>query len=308
MRSQRQVPTLYFGKPGKLVSLPWPNNGMDRPYERLTYDFVTGSGNHQVSSLTAGSRPYTINWEALHQDTFTKLEQYRIGANGPGPWVLIDPSAPNLLPPNIGSATGLYSNATQMEQIGGTNGTQGSNTLAQYVHRTTGYRSMRWRFLETPIVTNPVFGIDPMYRSWFGQPVVAGLPYAFSSWVTVDGIVETNATVSMQLIWLDAAGATLSTSSGGGTAITAWTKLSVIATAPANAAYVKPVWVATGSTLVLNSIIYIDEPLLEQDSVVNDWAPSTGIRPVEIVGLTEAVPFEARFRTPVSMTLRELSR
>lgn len=307
-RSQRQVPTLYFGRPGKLLALPWPKGGMDRLYERQTFDFLTGSGQHQVSSLSAGSRTYTLNWEALHQDTFTVLEQYRIGANGPGPWVLIDPSAPNLLPSNIGAATGLFNNGTHIVPPASTSGTLGSNNLSQFIHRPSGWRSIRWRFLTGPIDAFPTFEVTPLYRNWYGQPVMPGLAYTFSSWITVDGVVETNATLAMKLVWTDALGATLSTSASADTAIAAWTRVSVTATAPVGAVFVKPIWVATGSTLAVNGIVYIDEPLFEQDSVLNNWAPSTGIRPVEIVSLPESAPFEARFRLGVSMTLRELSR
>jgi hypothetical protein len=309
LRRERQVPTIYFGRPGQLLSLPWPKSGIDKPYERQTFDFLTGSGLHQVSSLSAGSRAFTISWDVLHVDTFNKLAQYRIGANGPGPWALIDPSDPNLLPPNVGSATGVFNNATQIVTTGGTGGTGGSNNLPAFIHRSNGWRSMRWRFLSAPIDATPAFGVLPMFRNWFGQPVAPNLPYAFSSWMRVDGTVETSATVAMRMRWLDSAGATISEVTSGDLAVTStWQRLSVTGTAPSNAAYVEPRWVAVGSSLVLNGIIYIDEPILEQDTVVNDWAPSSGIRPVEIVGLGEGVPFEARFRTGVSLTLRELAR
>jgi hypothetical protein len=282
---------------------------MDRTYERQTYDFLTGAGLHAVSSLSSGSRPYTINWTALHLDTYAKIEQYRIGANGPGPWVLIDPSSPNILPPNIGAASGIFNNATQMVSTGGTGGTAGSNSVSTFVHRSNGYRSMRWRFLSAPIDATPAFGVLPLSRGWFGTPVAPSLPYAFSSWMRVDGTVETSATCSMRMRWLDIDGAVISEVTSGDLAVTStWQRLSVTGTAPSNAAYVEPRWMAVGSSLILNGIIYIDEPLLEQDSVVNDWAASTGVRPVEIVSLSEGVPFEARFRTGVSMTLRELAR
>jgi hypothetical protein len=308
LRGQRQVPNIYFGRPGKLVTLPWPKGDLGKPYERQTFDFVTGSGFHQVSSLAAGSRPYTIGWEALHVDNFAKLSQYRIGANGPGPWVLIDPSEPNLMPANVSAATGLYADATELISVGGTGGTAGSNSNATYIHRTTGYRSISWRFLASPIDTAPVLRVQPLYRNWYGIPVVVGLPYTFSSWARVDGVVETNATLSARIQWWDAAGALLSESTGGDVAVTGWQRLSVTATAPANAVYADVRWVAVGSTLTLNGIVYIDEPMFEQDSVVNDWVPGTGLRPVEIVDLGEGVPFESRFRTGVAMTVRELSR
>jgi hypothetical protein len=79
-----------------------------------------------------------------------------------------------------------------------------------------------------------------------------------------------------------------------------------MATAPAGAAYVKPVWIVTGSTVAAGGSLYIDEIMLEQDNVVNSWAPGTGVKPVEIVSLMDTVPFNARFRVAPVMTLREV--
>lgn len=309
LRGQRQVPTIYFGKPGKLVALPWPAGGLEASYERQTYDFVTGSGMHQVSSLVVGSRPYTVQWEALHVDNFAKVSRYRIGANGPGPWVFIDPSAPNLLPANVGAATGLYSDATDLVSLGGTSGTVTSNPTSTFIHRTDGYRSLRWQFTTGPIITNPVLGVSPLYRNWYGQPVVPNLPYAWSAWCRVDGTIETSATLAMKLRWLDITGAQISESTGGDQVVTsAWQRLSCLATAPPTAAYVDCRWYALGSSLAVNGSFYFDEIMLEQDTVVNDWSPSTGIRPVDILDLGEGVPFEGRFRVNPTMTLRELSK
>ena len=307
-RASRQVPSLYFGAPGKLQTLPWPKNGVDKPYERQTYDFQTGSGLHQVSSLTVGSRQFSINWDTLHIDTFALLGQYRTGANGPGPWVLIDPSAPNLLPANVASSTAQQSTVADFNIPSGGQGSISSNRAAtQYIHRTAGWASIQWKFSTTPDAV-AVLTPQAQFRNWFGQPVVPNLSYAFSSWVTVDGTVETNATLSVRLGWLDATGAQISESAGTSTAVTGWTKLSVIATAPSNAVYVEPRWRLDGTTMAVGGSVYIDEPLLEQDSVVNAWAAGTGIRPVEIVGLGETVPFDTRWRTGAVMTLRELAK
>lgn len=308
-RSQRQVPNVYFGKPGKLVTLPWPQGGIDRTPERQAFDFLTGSGLHQVSLLALASRTYSLSWNALHQETFTLLEQHRLGANGPGPWALIDPSAPNILPANVAAATGLLQDATDLYTSGVTHGTPLSNATSTFIHRTTGNRSIRWMFTDPSVATTPQLLIRPQFRNWGGIPVAPGLSYAFSSWMRVDGTVETSATVGMNLVWLDAAGATLSTSTGTLTAVTTtWARQSVIGTAPAGAAYVSPLWTMTGSTMASGGSVYIDEPLLEQDSVVNDWAPGTGIRPVEIVSMPETVPFEARMRTNIQVGIRELTK
>lgn len=308
-RSQRQVPNLYFGRPGKLVTLPWPQGGIDRTPERQTYDFLTGSGLHQVSRLAVASRAYALNWLALHQDTFTLLEQHNLGANGPGPWALIDPSSANLLPANVSSATGLMLDATDLYSAGATYGWPGSNSTATFIHRTTGNRSIRWLFSDPTVATTALLNVLAPFRNWYGIPCMPGLPYAFSSWMRVDGTIETSATIGMNLYWIDAAGVPVSTTTGSTAAITsAWALRSVTGTAPAGAAFVSPAWVLTGSTMASGGAVYIDEPMLEQDSVVNDWAPGTGVRPVEIVSLTESAPFEARFRTDIQMGLRELTR
>lgn len=308
-RAGRQVPKVYFGAPGKLQTLPWPSGGLDKPYERQTFDFLTGSGLHQVSSLTVGSRQYNVNWATMHVDTFSLLDQYRTGANGPGPWVFIDPSAPNLLPTNVAAATAQISVSTDWftPTVAAGQGSLASNKNPTYLHRAAAWASLGWKFVSAPDSV-AILSARPQFRNWFGHPVVPALPYAFSSWVTVDGVVETNATVSMRLGWLDATGAQLSESAGTSTAVTGWTRLSVIATAPAGAVYVEPRWRLDGTTMATGGSLYIDEPILEQDSVLNTWAVGTGIRPVEIVALGESVPFEARFRTGMAMTLRELAK
>jgi hypothetical protein len=311
MRTSRQVPKLYFGQPGKgLQQLPWPKNGIDKPYERQTFDFLTGSGLHQVSSLTQGSRQFSLSWDTLHIDTFTMLDQYRIGANGPGPWFLFDPSAPNLLPTNVAAAGGLagLSLDWNLPTAGAGQGVVNANSLSQYIHRSSGWYSIQWKFSSAPDSV-AVLIPNPQFRHWFGHPVVPGFSYAFSSWVTVDGTIETNSTVSMRLGWLDATGAQLSESAGTSTAVTTWTRLSVIATAPAGAVYCQPRWRLDGTTMATGGSLFIDEPLWEQDSVVNNWAAGSGIRPVEIVGLTEGVPWDTRFRSGgITMTLRELAK
>lgn len=308
-RSQRQVPSVYFGRPGKLVTLPWPQGGIERGADRQTYDFLTGSGLHQISRLAVASRAYQLTWNALHQDTLTLLEQHNLGANGPGPWAFIDPSAPNILPANVAAATGMTLDATDLYTDGVTYGVVGSNSTATFIHRTTGNRSIRWLFSDPTVHGNPILRVRPQFRNWAGIPVVPGLSYAFSSWLRVDGTVETSATINVRIRWLDAAGAELSNVASGAAAITStWVRRSVIGTAPAGAVYADPVWSMDGTTMVSGGALYIDEPMLEQDSVVNDWAPGTGIRPVEITSLPETVPFEARFRTNVQMGFRELSK
>lgn len=307
-RSGRQVPSLYFGRPGALVTLPWTQGDQDATYERPTFDFVTGAGQHVVSTMATGSRSYRLNWSALHVDTLSLIDQYRIGANGPGPWAYIDPARPNLLPANVAAATGLNGDTSGF--ILGTglasDGVLTSNSSATYLHRATGWRSLRWHW-PTAVAGNIVLRTASGYRSWYGDPVVPGLSYAFSAWLRADGVIDTSINVQIQMQWLNASGGEISVSAGTSTAISGWTRLSHVATAPAGAAYLSARWVAISSTILTGASLYIDEPMLEQDTVVNDWAPGTGLRPVEIVGLPERVPFDVRMRTGTTLDLRELA-
>jgi hypothetical protein len=228
---------------------------------------------------------------------------------GPGPWAFIDPSMTNMLLPNQASATALYYDARHWAtSTGAANmGALSSNTVTTQIHRTGVLRSLRWLFAVTA-ATTPILGFTFPYRSWHGFPVVPSLSYAWSAWVKPDGVVDSNITLAVRLRWFDAAGVQIGADvSGGDTAVTTWQRLSVLGVAPSNAAYVQPIFAALGSSITNGASIYIDEPLLEQDTVVNDWAPGTGLRPVEILGLPEIVPFASRFRKGLALTLRELA-
>lgn len=309
VRADRNYPNVYFGRPGALVTLPYPRGDMSKDYDRSVYDFVTGSGEHQVSSIAGGSRLRTLNWKALHVDNYALIERYWTGMAGVGPFVFIDPSDRNLLLPNQASATStFYDTRHWTSPTLATQGTllsNGSGGTTQ--HSVYNSRSLRWLFGTGPVSSFPVLLLGSPYRNWPGYPVVPGLSYVWSAWARPDGVVDSAITMAAKLQWLDATGTLITELSGGDVAMTTWTRHSVTGVAPSNAVYALPLFVATGSTITVNGSIYIDEPMLEQDTVLNNWAPGTGLRPVEILNLTDSVPFNARFRQGVSMVLRELA-
>ncbi|MET0416552.1 MAG: hypothetical protein ABW022_11085 [Actinoplanes sp.] len=282
---------------------------MDKPFDRQVYDFLTGSGQHQVSSLAGGSRLRTLNWKALHVDTFSILERYWNGSAGHGPYVLIDPSDPNLLMPNQAGATSLFNDTrgwTTNTAFAG-DGTLSSNAaLGVTRHNIHNSRNLRWNFTVTPF-EYPAIYFTSAYRNWPGIPIVPNLPYAFSSWCRPDGTVDSSIQIASKIHWLDANGGWLSETSGGDFVMTGWQRFSAVGVAPSNAVFARPLWVATGSTISVGASIYIDEPLFEQDTVVNDWASGTGLRPVDIVSFADNVPFNGRFRIGPQMSLRELA-
>jgi len=305
VRIDRQQPDIYFGRPGALVSLPWPRGGLGNAFERETFDFKTGSGQHRVSSLIGGSRQYSLSWNALQVDTYNRIDQYWTGSMGLGPWALVDPSRPNLLLTNQAAATSEWNTAQGFSTSAANHGAVTSNQDAAQVHRTGAPRSLRWRFAVSP-AASPVLTITPPYGSWFGIPVQPGLAYMFSYWIKPVG--DASITVDPQIQWYGADGVQVGSNvSGGATAVTAWTRQSVGGVVPAGAAFGLPRLVATGATITPDCSLYVDELMFEQDSVLNSWAPGTGCRPVEILSLTEGVPFAARFRDKPVLLLRELA-
>jgi hypothetical protein len=304
LRTDRQQPNVYFGRPGSLVTLPWPRGDLDSTLDRQTFDFLNGAGGHRVSSLIGGSRQFSVNWNALHVDNYALIEKYWLGTMGQGPWVFHDRQRTNMLSLNQSSATnGWYD--TRGFVPAATSGVVSSNSAASFIHRTGATRSLRWLFSGT--ITAPSLSLPGLYSAWSGIPVVEGLPYMFSCWMTPDGVVDSSITVSVRLRWLTATGSTISETNGGDTACTTWQNRTVTATAPSTAAYVLPLIVGTAASITSNSSLYIDELMLEQDSVANPWAPGSGVWPVEILGLSDSTPFAARFRKSPTLVLRELA-
>jgi len=306
MRGYRTDPDFYFGAPGTLVALPWPQGGFLNPVEREVSDFQSGSGNHRVSTLVGTSRIYSITWTALHQETFDKVNRYWLGHQGPGPFAIIDPTRPNLLTPNQSSACGVWRDTTDFT-LGGTtqNGTLSANKTTSLIHRSDGTRSLRWLFSGT-LVTTPSLLLKPQSSLWPGIPCVAGLPYTLSFWVKPDGVVDSSINVGAHITWYNSAGAVVSTTTLAPAAVTTWTHLSVTGTAPVGAAFGLPAVDMTSSTVTSGGSLYLDEFMYEQDSVVQTWAPGTGVLPVSILGLNEGTSFDALFRVQPSLILREV--
>lgn len=312
VRAARHWPNVYFGKPGSYVTLPYPRGDIDKPYERLTSQFVTGSGQNVITSLAQGSRPFTLTWNSMHADNFAKIEQYWTGMMGTGPWVFLDPSMSNLLLPNQASATSALRDTSDWFLPAATSGVLSSNSDPAFIHRTGAPRSLRWQFSTGPLVTRPTLVSTAPYRNWPNWPIVQGLPYTYSCWIRTDGVVDSAIGINMRLRWLDSAGAFISDSGNPGfpsyTTVTgSWVRLFVTGTAPAGSYYVQPAPIVDDTTVTLGASLYLDEFLFEQDNVLNDWVPGTGLRPVEIVSLTETSPFDARWRKGMALTLREVA-
>jgi hypothetical protein len=135
-----------------------------------------------------------------------------------------------------------------------------------------------------------------------------GLSYAFSAWVkSVRGGGGASG-VNLRVTWYNAAGGVVSTLNGSQAFVIGWGKITALGVAPAGAAYAGLSVVLDGSSIANGDSLYLDEFLFEQDTVMNDWAPGTGVRPVQIMGFTDYIPFASRFRTKAVLNLRELAQ
>lgn len=305
MRGFRHQPDVYFGRPGSMVVIPWPRGDIDAPYDRQSFDFLTGSGHHRVSKLAGGSREYSLTWRALHQKTFQLIEQYDRGHMGEGPWAFIDPSRPNLLTAQQSSASVVWKDTRGFTVGGATHGTISSQTDSTFIHRDGATRSIKW-FFPGGHAANPVLSLDSPWTEWAGIPVVPSLEYAWSFSVRPDGVVDTSMTFAAKIEWFNSSGVSLGLTSSADTAVTGWTQLSWVGLPPANSAFAKPRVVGVSSSFTVGSSAYLDEFQFEQDSVVNPWAPGTGVNPVEIMSFTETIPFASRMRSAPTLVLREV--
>lgn len=307
MRADRHWPDVYFGRPGELVTLPWPRNNIETGYDRSVAEFITGSGRRRVAKMRDGARIYTLAWNALTLDTYSRIEMYDRGHMGIGPWALIDPSRGNLLSSNQSSATTVNRNVEGFYTDATNHGTPEVNTDVTRIHRPGAPSNLRWHFTVSP-TTFPILWFDTIYPAWHGIPVTSAQPYTFSCYVAADGIADSAMTVAAKVDWHNAAGTLVGVeATSGDTAITAsWTRLVCTATPPLGAAYAVPRLVAVGSTINLGSSIYVDEPQFEMGSSANIWVPGTGVYPVETVEFSENIPFAAAWRDGPTLILREV--
>lgn len=289
--------------------MPWPLGGFSAPPERQISDFVTSSGAHQVSTLIGISRSYELSWLALHQTTFDRITPYALGHMGVGPFAFIDPSRPNMLTPNQSSNTAVWHDSTDWQLGSATaEGALSSNNNSTWYHRQYGRRSLKWSAFNGSLDTFCVLTPVAPYFAWSGFPVVPGLPYTYSYFITPQAGAGTgNCIYDTQLQWLDKNGAVISTAAVGAVNTTTWAPGVLTAVAPFNAAFVIPRVVITSGSISAASVIYIDESQLEQSGSVNEWAPGTGTAAVAIMGWTEDVWVDASFRIGPVLNLREVA-
>jgi hypothetical protein len=277
---------IYFGRAGQLRRLFNPSGGMLATRNLGTTVFPTGSGGARVQRALDATRQYSLNYGALGRVNFDWLDTFRQGHFGVGPFVFLDPGRRNLLTSNQSSATSA-SNDTRQFTVTGVGGALSSvSSLSTPFPRVLG-----WTFsTTTPAAARVV--LDKPSSIWPGLPV---WPRPYTFWCMVLGAAST-VDFTLQIEWLDLAGSILSTvtSSTFTTSLTNWQMVSCRATVapPANTCWMRVSVNPVVATIAAGDVIYMSSFMVnEGDQPDNQWAPGTGVYPVQIVSLPEQYGF-----------------
>lgn len=226
--------TFWFGKPAQgLVALPPPLKGLTPTVERAGTIHISSSGGRQVDLAPRQRRTFTVSWAELDPPTYSVLEEFFVGARGPGPFVLLDPGRRNHLAPNQSGATSQLNDPTGFAVLASS-----GEFLASATGPTVrGPRSLRWLLPAT--VTSGVLDFTPP-PGLVGWPTPAGQPWTFSGQISAPG--QTGVTVTPALSWRRQDGtevaATLGTPVAAGAAYAPYVVSA--ASPPAGALYVRP--------------------------------------------------------------------
>jgi hypothetical protein len=288
--------TFWLGKPNSvLTALPHPGRGIDATLRIESQVKATIGGGQAVDRAPGGRRTYELDWASLSPEQHSSVEEFWLGAKGPGPFALLDPWRRNHLTAAQSSATSVTNDTTGFTP-------SASETLASVttpVRR--GPRALAWTIPSSAagiLTLTPPAGMT----AW---PTPALAVWTFSAWLRGGG-TDPIVTAGSDIVWLDSAGAALSTSTGGtiATASGAYAQISQTATAPANAVSFSLRLRVTPASIATSTIVYVDQPQLDLYNGVRAWVLGTGIP------LVSCTTSDTSYRKPIkrgaSLTLAEV--
>lgn len=276
---------IYFGRPGQLRELFDPVGGMLATRNLGTVTFPTGAGGARVQRALDGTRQYSLNYGALGRVNFDWLNSFKEGHFGVGPFVLLDPGRRNLLNYNQSSATSA-TNDTRQFTVTGTGG-----SLSSVASLSTPFpRVLGWTFGTTTPASAQVI-LDKPSSVWPGIPVY---PRPHTFWMMVLG---SGGTVDFQLRveWMALDGSVLSTvnSSTFTSSLTIWQMVMLrLVTPPANTCWARLTINPNVATITSGDVLFFSSLMFnEGDEPDAQWAPGTGIFPVQVLSIPEQYGF-----------------
>jgi len=158
-----------------------------------------------------------------------------------------------------------------------------------------------------------VIGIDwPSSTFAYGVPVVAGRAVCFSCWLRGGGS-DPISTWAVRLVWKDASGAVVSTTTTGSGALAsssgAWVQPYAQGVPPAGAVYVDA-QISYSSGATAGAVAYFRRFMLNEGTTPDaTWMAGTGVWPVAVVSGVDSWPFQAPdYRTgPVVVFAEDVS-
>lgn len=290
---------MLLGTPGRLARLPQPTGDLPHPaeYDAAVHKLLAG----RAVDFPGGDpkRAYKATWQGLGHDDWSTLEAYASRQRGFGPWVLyLDETRRNYLTANQASGTDAAAGVEGFSVAAGSNETLASSTA----QARSGIRSLLWTLPAS--VTSGLLTIACPVATFAGWPTPASQPWSLSAYVRTGG-TDSTFDVRARLRWLNSAGSTLSTSDGSFTAgsSSAFTRISVTATAPANAVYVLPLLQVDATDVSGAAQCFVDDVQLEFGTVGTALA-GTGLPIVSIIPDEHDMP-SADWHT-VTWTLQEV--
>ncbi|ACU37154.1 hypothetical protein [Actinosynnema mirum] len=233
--------SLWIGPLGRLREIPEAAEQHDRTVELGVSEFAALSGGITTTRLATPPRRLTLAWGALSTASASWVAALALGAAGPGPLAVLDPTTSgNLL--ETGQSMGV-----------------GPAAMIQMV----GWGTLATRTDGTLTVTDTRQESQLYYRHphWGGYPVLPGVRVWFTAEATAFG-------ASCLLSFFDATG----TAVGG-------TDPAPIATAvpPPGAVMVTPkvqLPVLTAPTLIGGAVLRLDDPVTEEIPPFGDGCPA----------------------------------
>lgn len=296
--------TAYLGRPGALQVVPGTGLKVTPGLLRVSGSATTiGGGRTRDYIGTDVLRSWTLTWNALDRSLYGFLEAFYAGLNGPGPVVWLDPGRTNLLTANQSGATSVTNGVEGFTAAGA-----GETLASSLTTVKRGPKVLAWSLPAAP--AGGVLRINAPNTDWPGIPAVAGRTYRLQVQLRGAG-TDPIITVTAWMVWLDAAGAQISTSNGAGvaTASGAWAAASVAAAAPAGTVYVRPeLRVTSASVGVGGGTVLVDELQLSMPDAFDDgtvWRPGLGVPRVSLPQLDDAYWWASLHRT--GLALEEVS-
>lgn len=286
---------IWLGPPGNLKQLPYPSKGLSAPRVRAGAVHTLASGGMAVDSL-GRRRHYNLAWQNLGNragmspsGVLDILERMYEGAFGPGPFALIDSARTNILPANLATAT-----STRRDTVGWSASwatTPGALASVSTLITQTG----NIRGLSAPMTSGT--GVATVWASPTAsvpvEPhapcVLPSLSYTGSVYAAI-GAGTGAQSAAARITWFTAAGVVISTTTGTVTALStsSWTRLTVTATSPSNAAYA--LLSVLPSSVTMPSTLLLDGAQLEQAAAVTGWLLGTGVPRVVFDQLGDGYP------------------